>query len=91
MCTPFIYAKSAFNKEQMDAKVAAGTDGIELQLLGEMQTRTEDGRRKWRLASATYDIDDLITYPVSTIHAPLLSGMGDMTLENMLKKRSKDR
>lgn len=84
MSMPLIYAKAAFNKEQMDAKLAAGTDGIELQLLDEMLTRTEDGRRKWRLASAAYDIDNLITYPVSAVHAPLLSGMGDITLENML-------
>ena len=84
MSIPLIYAKAAFNKEQMDAKVAAGTDGIELQLVDEMLTRTEDGRRKWRLASAVYDINNLITYPVSAVHAPMISGMGDMTLENML-------
>lgn len=79
---PEILAKAAFNKEQMDAKMEAGCDGIELQLLKE--SFVERPGNRWKSFKSVYDIDGLKDYPVKAIHSPLFKGYGDITIETMM-------
>ena len=41
-----------------------------------------DRKHTWNGFESVYDIN--LNYPISAIHAPLLSGIGDLTIENML-------
>lgn len=80
-CKPLILAKSALTEEQLNVKERIGCDGIEVQLLNEMvQDRI---RGTYLNPEDIYDLDALLKYDVRVVHAPLLSGTGDVTLEVM--------
>lgn len=78
MFKPQIYAKAAMNKEQIAVKKSIGCSGIEIQLLNEL--KKPDG---WHTLEEVFNIEDFYNEPVSVVHAPLLTGVGDMTIEQM--------
>ena len=84
MQKPLILAKASLTTEQIERKLELGADGIELQLLGESLS-TKGNLRVWKPFSEVYSCD-FTKYPIDAIHAPLLSGIGDMTIENMLDR-----
>lgn len=78
-----ILAKSALNKEQINAKVEKHADGIEIQLLSELI----DGKiGHYHLAKDVYDLENLKKYDIYCVHAPILSfyGLSDVNLEDMV-------
>lgn len=77
---PKIYAKAALQHSQIDVKKRIGCDGIEIQLLGELV----NGRvGNYYNAEQAFDLDSFADEPVSVVHAPILQGVGDMTIEQM--------
>lgn len=83
MKKPIILAKASLLVEQIKPKMELGADGLELQLLNE--TLELDGLdRRWKSFKSVYPIYEISRYPIYAIHAPLISGFGDMTIENML-------
>lgn len=76
---PKIYAKAALTEEQIITKMNIGCDGLEIQLLGELIKDRTCG--KYNRALDVFDMDALIKYPVKAVHAPLVPGKGDVTLE----------
>lgn len=62
--------------EQIDAKKKIGCDGLEIQLLGELQ----------RPSSNIFEIFSLKDFEkdnIKVVHAPILPGGGDVTLEEL--------
>ena len=78
-----ILAKSAFNEEQLNAKVACHAEGIEIQLLSEL-INGKVGR--YHTAEEVFDLDKLKKYDIYCVHAPILSlyGLSDVNLEDMV-------
>ena len=84
MDKPIILGKAAYNKNQIAPKIGFGADGIEIQLLNEMLVLNGKDRC-WKSMSEVYDCyNEELTKHIHAIHAPLLKGLGDMTLENMM-------
>lgn len=75
-----IYAKAALQHDQIDAKKSIGCNGIEIQLLGEL---IDGFLGHYKNIEDAFDMESLIDEPVSVVHAPILSGVGDMTIEQM--------
>ena len=78
MNIPEIYAKAAMNHDQIQVKKELGCNGIEIQLLSELK-----GDNTWYTLESVFNLKEFENEPVSIVHAPLLSGYGDMTLEQM--------
>ena len=78
-----ILAKSAFNEEQLNAKVASNAEGIEIQLLSEL-INGKVGR--YHTAEEVFDIKKLKKFDIYCVHAPILSfyGLSDVNLEDMV-------
>lgn len=78
-----ILAKSAFNEEQLNAKVASNAEGIEIQLLSEL-INGKVGR--YHTAEEVFDINKLKKFDIYCVHAPILSfyGLSDVNLEDMV-------
>jgi hypothetical protein len=80
-----IYAKSALSKKQIDPKIEAGCDGIEIQLLSELC----DGlSNKCLPANQAFDLNSMTHYPITVIHSPIYSLVNgrefyDLPLETM--------
>ena len=73
-----IYAKAALTMEQISVKQRIGCDGIEVQLLNELR-----GQQGYQDIEETFDLGILKKAPIRVIHAPIFSGVGDMTIEQM--------
>lgn len=69
MKQPIILAKSAMVKNQMQRKMDLGADGIEVQLLNELIN--DDDLTIKNLSKAFPNLDELLEFPVYSVHAPL--------------------
>lgn len=78
---PLILAKASLTKEQIEAKENAGAEGIEIQLLDEMVVNRLD--KQFCYAEAVYDLDALREKDVHVVHAPIIPGISDITLERL--------
>lgn len=76
---PLIFAKAALNKNQIAVKKSIGCDGIEIQLLNELF----EPKRGHYLLEEVFNLEDFRNEPVLAVHAPLLKGYGDLTIEQM--------
>lgn len=76
-----IIAKSALNADQFNAKVAAGCDGIEIQLIDDF---FENISEKSRSADSVLARLPIGKYNIVAVHAPLLQE--DVTLEDYINK-----
>lgn len=63
-----IVAKSALNKKQMQRKIDLGADALEIQLLSEF---IKPENRDKELNEIFLDLDELLNFPVESVHAPL--------------------
>lgn len=77
---PLIYAKSALKEADIDCKMNIGCDGIEIQLLSELVDKEHGG---YKNASIAFNLSKFERFPISVVHCPIISGIGDMTLEQM--------
>lgn len=79
-----IYAKSSLSKEQLDVKMKLGTDGIEIQLLGEL---VNGKLGDYLQADSVFDLDSFRGYPIKVIHCPLLHkyGLSDINIESFAR------
>lgn len=78
-----IIAKSAFDESQINAKLDAGCDGIEIRLLDDFFTNI--GERSKSCASVLTHLP-IGKYKVTAVHTPLLKS--DVTLEDYLFKNT---
>lgn len=81
MNKPEIFAKASLTEEQISVKENIGCDGIEVQLLGEMIVDRKNG--KYKSAEESYDLSLLSKHEIRVVHAPIVKGLGDITLERM--------
>lgn len=79
MIKPEIYAKGSLTHEQLSVKEAIGCDGLEVQLLNELVADRDKGI--YRKASEVFDLESLKGYNVKVVHAPIIKGQGDVTIE----------
>lgn len=75
---PQIYAKSTMSHEQINAKLKAGCDGIEIQLLDELYK--DNNRHVYKKVEDVWDLSEFAKYPIKCVHSPL-SDNGDILLE----------
>lgn len=75
-----IYAKSRLCKEQLDAKMSIGCDGIEIQLTDEL---IDGDLKQFNRVEDVFKLSDFNRYPIKSVHAPLLHrcGLADLPLE----------
>lgn len=77
-----VYAKASLTHEQIGAKLKAGCDGLEIQLLGEMLG--SNGDHDWKPNVFDNKVSEFLDYPVDVVHAPLIPGHGDTTIERLV-------
>ena len=73
-----IYAKSTLSHDQINAKKAIGCDAIEIQLLDEFLA--DNG---YKCINDVVDLHEYENEPISVVHAPIISGLGDLTIEQL--------
>lgn len=77
-CGLEILAKAKLSMDQIQAKLNIGCSGIEIQLLNELK-----GPNGWLTLEEVFDLEAFSTVPVTAVHAPIISGMGDLTIEQL--------
>lgn len=85
MFKPEIFAKGSLTHEQLSVKERIGCDGLEVQLLSELIRDRELGM--YNKADSVFDLKDLSCHNIRVVHAPLVPGMGDVTLEIMVDSK----
>lgn len=82
MFIPKIYAKAALQVDQIESKLSIGCDGIEIQLLTEL---VNGKLGDYKFANEVFDLDTLLKYNITAVHAPLLGayGLEDVNLESL--------
>lgn len=78
---PLILAKASLTREQIEAKETVGAQGIEVQLLAEMVVNRLD--KQFKYAQAVYELEALREKDVYVVHAPIIPGISDITLERL--------
>lgn len=82
---PEIYAKASLTHEQISTKEKIGCDGIEVQLLNELVSNRNRG--SYRKATDAFNLNELGKYNVKVVHAPIIKGQGDVTLEVLVDNK----
>ncbi len=77
-----VYAKAALKHDQINAKIVEGCGGIEIQLLGEMLGA--GGNHNWNPNVFDNVLSEYNGYPISVVHAPIIPGHGDTTIERLV-------
>ena len=67
-----IVAKSAINREQLEHRLALGADGIEIQMLDELDDSNGFPTKDWH---EHIDINMLVNYPIVALHVPISKDM----------------
>lgn len=78
-----VLAKAKLSMDQIKTKMDIGCSGIEIQLLNELK-----GTHGWLTLEEAFDLESFSTVPVSAVHAPIISGMGDLTIEQLADEDS---
>lgn len=85
MFKPELYAKGSLTHEQLSVKESIGCDGLEVQLLSELIQDRVNGL--YHKATDVFNLEDLSIHNIKVVHAPLIPGQGDVTLEVLVDNK----